>query len=817
MGQWKRWQSEVIPERTIRDAFEGTEHNLFVITGSVSQLAVLDCDDEAAVKFWRERLGDVMEETTRVRTSGGYHYYFRLKPGQVERGRSSSDPKCKWDLRAEGGGVVAPPSIHKTGRIYRWSPNKGPEALRDAPDTLFERTGGEDDELEAPRSVLSHLLSHPPEGEGNRNVWLAKVAGHYAKHLPFQDAFEIHVREAAGKLNPPLPEEEIAKMLESIWTSEKAKEGKAVPEADDEEDAWRENLVEPREETGYLVSGRTSILVQVAHKKEGGRELGIARWMDADLRVLGVLEAEEGRVYELEVLRPGKEPQPAVLPSSTVADPRKLHGWLANFGVSIGPPDHQWPSKMRESARLTRYLEAQGAEALEAVPALGWHEDSQAFITHEGQIKEDGLHPFDKVRPEPAVREWAPYKYGHYGKKEAASVLREVLEFHHEDVAAVFGSWWAAALLKPQIQRVASQFPFMALEAASESGKTTGFFSLMLQLGGNASGHSNPTRAALRDYLTAHHSGIVWMDDLDSLEAHGELLRNVTVGGALIKKGEGNHRQVVAQLRAALVVSGESLGLYGQKALLDRAILLGVPSPIERRSKKDPERPQWDDVLDLRRRHPDLTEFAGSVVEMALTQRDRVEEFKALRPGAGRYADKLAVLRLGARLLEGMTGDDWAVPIVDRWTEDAEDLGSENALTLRLLPQALAATGWKKKPEGPDPGRRTVSTPAFVDVEETGSEVVWFSPNLLAQWWEREPPAGKRLDPRVESGEALIQQARALGLGGKQGSGGGRKPWRLVTGEGTQIYWRCPSDLSRELLERSRGGKEKYGEDQTTL
>lgn len=820
IGSWKRWQEEAIPEGIVRESFTAGEHNLFVITGAVSQLAVLDCDDEASVEYWRERLGDALDQTTKVRTGSGYHYYFRLEEGQRERGRSSSDPKCKWDLRAEGGGVVAPPSVHKSGRVYRWASGRGPDAIQPAPAALFERSAEESGDSDNERSMLTHLLTHPPEGEGDRNNWLARVAGHYAKHIPFQDAYEQLVREAAAKLRPPLPEGEIAKLIPSIWTAEKERAGKAVPEVSgEEEEAWRAALVEPREESGWLVSGRTHILVQTRTKRDGEWELGLARWMDADLRVTGVIEGDQGRVYEVEVLLSDGDRHADSLPSATIADTRKLAAWLANHGVSIGPPDNIWPVRMPQGARLTRYLEAQEAEVLESTDALGWHADSEAFVTHEGLIRASGPCDFERVRPDPTLREWAPYRYGHGGKKRAAAVLRDVLDFHDERVAAVFGSWWAACLLKPQIQEVASQFPFMALEAASESGKTTGFFSLMLQLGGNAGGHSNPTRAALRDYLSAHRSGIVWMDDLDSLEAHGELLRNVTVGGSLVKKGEGNHRQVVATMRAALVVSGESLGLHGQKALLDRAILLEVPSPTGRKSKKDPSRPQWDDVLDLRAEHPDLTAYSGSVVELALENADLVQQFKRLRPGAGRFADKLAVVRLGARILVGIGGKKlrWVIDLVDAWTEEAIDQGQENALTLRLLPKALAGTGWKKRPEGPDPGRRQVATPAFVEKTEGGGEVVWFSPHLLADWWEREPPAGKRLDPRVESAVALQQQARAMGWGGSRGSGG-RKSWRFVTGEGTQVYWRVPPESSREVLERSRGGKEREdGEDQSSI
>lgn len=801
---WKSYQEEGYPERELRSAAKAGPFNLFIVTGAVSRLVVIDCDDKAAVGYWRRLLGLDLEKTTRVRTgSGKYHFYFRLPAGFRLRSRSSQGGESgQWDLRAEGAGVIAPPSAHPGGGTYEFVDGHGPEALLDASAKLLEApasaAGG------SSRSMLSHLLAHPP-AEGGRNSWLAQVAGHYARHFPFEDAYEWHVRDVASRLDPPLPENEVDKLVRSIWESEQAKEGRAAPQLEEGgADEWRSKLLEPAEESGWLVSGGTRILAQTRTRTKDGWDVNLNTWLDADLRVLGVVDSERGRVYDVEIRRPAGYLEEDSLPVSIVTDPRRLGAWLANHGASIGTPDNIWPVKMRDSSRLVRYLEAQDAEVLEAVPALGWHFDSAAFVTHEGLIRADGPGPYESVRPDPAVRGWAPYRYGHRGRAEAREVLHEVLGYHHQTVAAVFGSWWAACLLKPQIARLASQFPFIALEAASESGKSTGFFSLMMQLSGNTGGHTNPTRAAFRDYLSAHNNGIVWLDDLDSLEAHGELLRNVTVGGAIIKKGEGNHEQVVAQLRAALVVSGESLGLHGQKALLDRALLLEVPSPTSRFSLKSQEQPQWDDILDLRERYPDLTDFAGSIVELALEQERLVRSLKSLRVGSGRFADKGAVVRLGARVLDRVLGGaDWVVHTTDEWVLNQDDPGSENALTMRLLPLALARTGWKSRPEGPDQARRMVATPVYVDEMNQ----VWFSPQLTAQWWEREPPYSKRVDPRVESSEALVQQARALGLGGRKGAD--RRRVRFVTGEGGTVYWRCPPDLSDRLLARSRGEEEE--------
>lgn len=815
-GAWKRFQTEPATERDIDEGF-ARPANVFLITGAISGLVVLDCDDDVALHHYRELLGDVLDKTTAVRTGKGWHFYFSIPKGTVVRSqKSDGGPTGKWDLQAEGKGVVAPPSIHESGRLYEWE--RGPEHLQPLPEPLRKITVAEDG-TEAPRSLLSHLLANPPE-EGGRNVWLAKVAGHYAKHIPHKDAFEQMVWDANDRLAPPLPTEEVEKLVESIWNTEQAKLGSEVKEMEEDgSDDWRTHLQTPTEENGYLVSGGYRILIQTRTKQEEGYVYGLGPWLDCDIRVLGVIDTEHDRQFSVELRFPDGHKVEDHVSSQVISDQRLLGGWLARHGASIGPPDNLWPVRFSSTTRLMRYLQAQGAQPMLAAEALGWHRETEAFITHDGIIRSLGSAPFEHVRPDPSLRKWAPYRYGHGGREEARRILAEVLTFHDETVAAVFGAWWAAVLLKPQIQDRSSQFPFMAIEAPSESGKTKGFFPLMMQLSGNHAGNMQPTKASLRDYLSAHNNGIVWMDDLDSLEAYGEILRNVTVGGSMVKKGQDNASQVVATMRSALVISGEALGLRDQKALIDRAIPLDVSTPMGRMSLRDPERPQWDDIVALVEAHPDLTEYAGSVVELALEQAEIVKDLKKLRTGSGRHADAMAILRVGARILRGMLGDLGVgiVERVDSWVGDqtVKYTGRENALTLKLLPMALANTGWLVRPESPDDTRRKVATPAFVDEQNT----VWFSPRLLSEWWVREPKANRQVSARTESEQALIDQAKELGLGGRKGVG--RKDWKLSGTQKTMRYWSCPEDLSVTLLERSRGidtNEETYdGDDQGQL
>lgn len=794
---WRKFQDQRTSDR-LHHWFEGKKpRNYWIATGRISGVVVLDCDTPAAEQFWRDRIGDAMDQTACVRTRKGAHYYFSIEPNTPVASWSRDDKEAgmTFDVRADGTGVIAPPSVHETGHVYEWvrSPDEGivalPEALRRPEET------DEDPGTSAPRSMLSELLSKPPRGVGGRNNWLARVAGHYAKHFRLmRDAYETHVHQAAAMLEPPLEPGEVTKLVESIWAKEQRK---------DEEGPV------PDEANGYLVSGGDCILVQVRSKQNEEWVVSLEPWADFDIVALGVVEDEDAnRTYDVEIRRRRhQDTRRALLPATKLARADGLAAWLSEFGVGILPPDLVWPKSGTVGERLRRYLEAQKPQHFRVVDSLGWH-PGDGFVTHEGVIRKDGMHGFEKHKPDPRLRNWAPYRYGFVDEDVAREVLAEVLTFHDETVTAVYGAWWASCFLKPQIHQVTSQFPFMALEAPSESGKTTGFFSLMLQLNGNAQGQTNPTMAVLRDSLSAHQSGIVWIDDLSDTSHLMDLLRQATGEGSVGKKGEDRLEQQVVRLVAPICISGEALQLHSQKALVDRAVMLDVPSPTSRRSKRDPERLQWLDILELKKQWPDLTDMAGTMVRLALANEGLVESIPTLvPPEGGRWGDKIAVIRMGARLLSEMSGVEGLVERVENWVGQQEEVGNENSLTLKLLPRALAQTGWLRRPKGAD--GRWPPTPAFVDDQG----LVWFSPQHLSTWWS-EIRHG-RIEVRTESEEALSQQARALGLGGggrHDEWGKGRRRWYLDGDRNRKsAYWSLPPDLSEVVIARSRGETPRKG------
>lgn len=92
-----------------------------LVCGAVSGLVVVDCDPRNGDGL--HALAHRLPPTPTVETGGGgHHYYFALPPG--ERIPKVPELLPGVDLQAEAACVIAPPSVHPSGRVYRWLPGR---------------------------------------------------------------------------------------------------------------------------------------------------------------------------------------------------------------------------------------------------------------------------------------------------------------------------------------------------------------------------------------------------------------------------------------------------------------------------------------------------------------------------------------------------------------------------------------------------------------------------------------------------------------------------------------------------------------------
>ncbi len=179
--------------------------NIGIVTGRVSGLVVVDVDGEKGLET-AKRLG--LPKGPTVKTGKGYHRYFR-HPGN---GRVSNF-QCRSslegvDLRGDGGYVVAPPSIHESGKHYEWIIPLNGTPLPPLPEDILAFSP----EDKPPATDLFNGVS-----KGERNNALASIAGTlFAKELDYGNVLQLCL--AWNTYNkPPLADKEVDTTVESIY------------------------------------------------------------------------------------------------------------------------------------------------------------------------------------------------------------------------------------------------------------------------------------------------------------------------------------------------------------------------------------------------------------------------------------------------------------------------------------------------------------------------------------------------------------------------------------------------------------------------
>ena len=107
--------------------------NVGVVTGSASGVIVLDVDGPEGMQTLKALPS--LPDTCRTSTGAGAHYWFRHPGSSTVPTRTKLQPGL--DLKADGGYVVAPPSVHRSGSGYCW--RRGPDGvtLADPPPWLL--------------------------------------------------------------------------------------------------------------------------------------------------------------------------------------------------------------------------------------------------------------------------------------------------------------------------------------------------------------------------------------------------------------------------------------------------------------------------------------------------------------------------------------------------------------------------------------------------------------------------------------------------------------------------------------------------------
>ena len=182
--------------------------NVGLRCGQQSGIAVVDVDPRNG---GNESLAALLDEhgpfpdTAEVATGGdGRHFYFSIT------GPLKTNPEIApgVELRGDKSNVVAPPSIHASGKRYEWVRSPDDVELAELPAWLLSATTKKDQVTGSAGGLIP---------QGQRNNALVSLAG----RLRAAGSDDVDLREALREANrsrcdPPLPDSEIASIARSV-------------------------------------------------------------------------------------------------------------------------------------------------------------------------------------------------------------------------------------------------------------------------------------------------------------------------------------------------------------------------------------------------------------------------------------------------------------------------------------------------------------------------------------------------------------------------------------------------------------------------
>src|SRR5215203_1814000 len=183
-------------------------------TGGFSGYVVVDRDGDSdqARLIW-----DSLPPTVEVATSRGRHRYYSVPKGTRVRTRKLAEDV---DLKADGGYVAAPPSVHPSGARYRWVP--GHSEIAELPAHLLEPESKSHDVTLKPENRSHRGTGFEDDGgpiyEGVRNRTLffmalaLKDAG-----LSREEALQILLTQNEARCVPALDEQEVQSIAKSAF------------------------------------------------------------------------------------------------------------------------------------------------------------------------------------------------------------------------------------------------------------------------------------------------------------------------------------------------------------------------------------------------------------------------------------------------------------------------------------------------------------------------------------------------------------------------------------------------------------------------
>jgi hypothetical protein len=216
-------------------------YNIGIATGERSGIWVLDIDPRhggsESLRALQEKNGKLPTTVSVATGGGGWQLYYKHVPGLRNSARRADGMKGVApgiDVRGDGGYVVAPPSVHPSGKTYAFMTDRTPDDMTpaDAPAWLVALAlhgpaaadaglnGGSVPGRKKPESYYRELFKRGA-GAGERNDALVTITGYLLRKrvdpLIVHDMMQLWNK---ARFDPPAPEGDVEKKVDLIGRAE---------------------------------------------------------------------------------------------------------------------------------------------------------------------------------------------------------------------------------------------------------------------------------------------------------------------------------------------------------------------------------------------------------------------------------------------------------------------------------------------------------------------------------------------------------------------------------------------------------------------